>query len=468
MAIPNQPQFESFLSELSLERPLAESSKRNLLVKTKQWLEFHDGRNSERAAILLWFDDSSGISMEAFRRKLRSELQERGHVSSDEVLVSVLAAFVALFKSAQNKVAAMNSVLESIVPVDVSHFWAYPSPRVDWYGTWKGWRWGMLNSDLLRSRCRRAGSDYWELWGKRLESVCTTQSPDFRRSVINWGQHCATTRRGDPGTAAGDLILNYFETTSTKLEEMAWQDLDQRQALLAAFDLDVFRMHKLREIPFVHKVTVYLGFENPIPHGYVCPMTTAPHMNWMPPDGEPLQRAREFEAKHLTGELPNTELGATIRSVARYAQLARECHRQREFSDSLLNAVIALEILFSEKEATTTAISTRTAVLIHHRVGKSFQEVRDEVSRLYDERSNFVHRGKLSNQEIAEKALATLQQILLCLFQFQRREGANADWTLKNWLKKLDWVKASIEAGIPIPDSLLTENGILLDQLPPQ
>jgi hypothetical protein len=400
------------------------------------------------------------MTLDSFRRRLRVELRERQHVDSEEVVNLLLTAFIALYGQAPDKVEALNAVLESIEPVEVSHFGAYPSHPVNWYGNWKGWRWGLLNSDLLKSRCRRAGSNYWELWGSRLESVCTVQSPDFERRVVNWTFHVVAVGRGNPGTHEGDMILNYFECLTRTYEEMAWRDLDERQSILTPFDLDVLRLSYLKDIPFVHKVTVYMGFTKPVSHGYVCPIQTAPHVNWMPPDGDPLLKAREFEAQYALEKLPQSELAAVIRSVCKYAQMAQTCLRQREFSDALLNSIIALEILFSERDSATDAISSRTAAVIHRGFEKPFADVRNEISKLYDERSNFVHKGKPASADGAERSLPILQQVLLALFRLNKIKSNHESWTHNGWIKQLDWVRASIEAGIPVPEDALQAAGI--------
>lgn len=460
MPIPNQPQFEELLNALSLERPREPSRWRQVLVQPERTGLTHEGQKFVKPALFLWFKDFPSLSFDAFCRKLRVELRARKHADSDEVLFATIGAFLSVNKNTPNKADALNGLLESIVTMEVSHFWIYPCSRIEWFCCWKGFRWGLLNADLLKSRCRRAGSDFWDLYGKHLEDLPAWQSPDYQRSVIDWTPHILKTGRGDPGTPSGELILNYFEHLSRTHEEMAWRDIEEKQSLLTAFDLDMIEVKGFKDFPVGQKVVVYLGSSKRHSYGYVCPVQMTPHMNWMPPDGELLRKARAFEAEHELGELPDSELTVTILSVARYAQLARVSLRERQFSDSLLNAVIALEILFSERESATNAVSSRTAVVVHRAIGKTFAEMRDEISKLYDLRSSYVHRGKQADAECSERALAVLQYVLKCLLRLQKDQNNLKAWSLKSWLKRLDWIKASIEAGEEVPSEKLSKCGI--------
>ncbi len=137
-------------------------------------------------------------------------------------------------------------------------------------------------------------------------------------------------------------------------------------------------------------------------------------------------------------------------------------------SAAFLDFVIAIEILFSEKEGTTDAVSGRTSTLValissqqQAEVKSKLDSVRKEMRRLYGVRSNFVHRGV----EISENDLAALRSIVECLtpvaLRWNDRATTEDEQMHLGWLRLVDYTRETIEMNRPVPTSDMFSIGVI-------
>ncbi len=187
-------------------------------------------------------------------------------------------------------------------------------------------------------------------------------------------------------TTIHELILPYSNELSEIYFERMWQDLDDKQSVGTAGGYQAFDIPSLKIAIGLTSVTVYLNQTKQRWDGYVVPLERSIyHMNsWT---GSP-QILQDLESYQDQLKFP---LSPTLAQVARFGVRARRAARNSDWSEALLNFTIALELLFSEKNQTSQAVSRRFAVVASKPTPEDFTAHRKEILSLYDRR-RFVRR----------------------------------------------------------------------------
>ena len=77
-------------------------------------------------------------------------------------------------------------LLFSGVRSEVSHFFVLPNKAITKPMDFDGYCLGEINLPVLASCCRRAGSDYAQLYAEKLRGRFALQTPDFKHVVIDF------------------------------------------------------------------------------------------------------------------------------------------------------------------------------------------------------------------------------------------------------------------------------------------
>jgi hypothetical protein len=116
-----------------------------------------------------------------------------------------------------------------------------------------------------------------------------------------------------------------------------------------------------------------------------------------------------------------------------------------------------LELIFGVREAIQRSVSERVALITFRPVGRSFDQQRAWINRIYDLRSQYVHAGvKLTDEGELEEMYVLCQHVFRCLLRLQ---AANPEAlqrkkeTLAQWLTLLDFLSKGIIADQDITES---------------
>ena len=127
-------------------------------------------------------------------------------------------------------------------------------------------------------------------------------------------------------------------------------------------------------------------------------------------------------------------------------------------SYALLNYIIALEILFGERNQVADLISTRAATVAHFRSDVPFSALKKDIQALYDARSAFVHSGKITESIVADEVhdfvLKILDAMIECFVEI------NGSMGLKEFRQHLDLCAKYAELGSRPPTEVLMKIGI--------
>jgi Apea-like HEPN len=117
----------------------------------------------------------------------------------------------------------------------------------------------------------------------------------------------------------------------------------------------------------------------------------------------------------------------------------------------LLHYVIALELIFGERQAIQKSVSERVVLITFRENSRSFAQQRDWIDAIYDVRSRYVHDGTELTDEVQLDQLRGLcEQVFRCLMRLQAKHSqrsSRAKEALTMWLHELDYLAKGMIAG---------------------
>ena len=120
-------------------------------------------------------------------------------------------------------------------------------------------------------------------------------------------------------------------------------------------------------------------------------------------------------------------------------------------NEALLHYVIALELIFGERQAIQKSVAERVALITFHESGCSFEQERQFIDSIYELRSRYVHAGtQITGVVVLNKLRVLCERTFRCLLRLQAaypQSASRGEGVLKSWLKELDYLSAGFVAG---------------------
>lgn len=456
--------FTSLVSKFRLAPPPEPEAWQSLVLRPA--LRAREGnRIFEEPEQRLWYDPAIVPGVESLKKKLRAWLAASSHPNGDDVILSLLGLFAYSVRSKvgmDDQITTWESLLRE---ASVSHFIVLPGSAASATNAQTplrhaGFELGLLNDSLLKSRCNRAGSDYFERYGAGLKGRLTLQSPVYERRVINWSQILKSERNLSVRSLPYQLVLSYYEAMAAHHINMMWNDFSEKQLLYVGLGYGILNVRQFSKELGAERITVYLGLDGSSDcAGYVVPNQSSRTIA-IPPPEEKSAHLQTLRAKYGIDELAGSSLYPLLQSVCRSVGQADTFSCEDRVDEAFLYSVIALEQVFSEKESTTKKISERTALLTHCQLGLDYKAARKRIEVLYDARSKFVHKGVSINPEQALEIEPIVRAVVRSLIHLCRTKEAPSH---AEWLAKLDYLIAGfINVGKTPNEQEMLANGILL------
>lgn len=419
------------------------------------------GERFIKPPVRLYQKSSTQMSLTGFRQKILHLLREANHVASETVADAILGCVVGVASDGMERARFLEEALSYFHKAEVSHFFVLPNSAISQPVVFDGYRLGELDLPVLTSRCNRAGSDYAQLYGDKLQGRFALQSPCIKQVLIDFLKLDYDRRISVGSHPWRELLLNYFERISRHHFDYMWEHLERTQVLCAPFGADFLDVQGVKGDlgKFAERITIYLECSRS-PGGYVVPEAGGLTLNQPGPDSESFARYLAHRKMYHLADIGDSELGRASLVCANFCQQAKRFLEAQRPDDAALYATICLENLFSEKSATSDAICTRTAALTYLRLASSYSEAERELRKLYDARSGFVHSGKSVTPAQAERLIAFARETLRSLLVLHLKPENHCSGFLVKWVKDLDFIIAGMDAGRTFEASFLAENGI--------
>jgi len=354
-------------------------------------------------------------------------------------------------------VARMNAILASMVEASLNHYVLLGVPYFSEIEFSAGpFHLGDLDRGRLNYQSKRAGSNFFDLYSSELAKSRLTLTRDFIQvPVIPW----QTFKAPVSDMWIPHLVEDYYHSISVVQLGLMLRELADEQEITKALGGGTFDPELLfREVGRWH-IAVFLDIGKR-------------KMGWVTSDrtgDRTLSFGGVSKAVTGTSHVLRLHFGLADSNVERCHPLLQQFfrflavaqdHRQADrVSEAFLHLVIALDLVFGEKDKSTSSVSDRVAVLSHRGLGVSFDDARKRVKHVYDRRSKYVHEGKSPSESDWEEALKICEVVAFAILRRFRRIGQAPDPN-DNWLKRIDLVTATHEGGCPIDPELMAEIGV--------
>jgi hypothetical protein len=218
------------------------------------------------------------------------------------------------------------------------------------------------------------------------------------------------------------LTNGYFSVQNQVLFDEFWAELISAQDALLALGGPFFDPQTVRSAIFQkQQIAIFLNI-GATKQGYVAPAGIGfiQHIDLANTHERVPGLLKELKEQYSFEQFDASPLHTSIKLFASFVARARRHQINSLSNEALLHFIIALELIFGVREAIQRSVSERVAVLTFRDAGRSFDEQRNWINKIYDLRSRYVHEGtKLTRDAPLEEVYALCQEVFRCLLRLQ-------------------------------------------------
>ena len=466
MAIPERPDLNDFLSGIKLSSgkpPFPNGGIQIPFMPTKD--------QSGNMKLWLHHPVDTKVTFKGILKCVKRELIAAQHARRDEFALFVLAIATLMPAAQDSPISKINKIINQVCDADVTLYYALFAelPQVHNF-EFPPFRIGPLRTEELRQRCEKANSAFYSgnrdrlrgAWAieRELQKVRVLDVESIRQSIFDEPLVAGTRERWEH-EAWESIVDGYFSLHNRVLFDEFWTELVSVQSTLLALGAPFFDPRPLSRFVQHMSIAVFdnLGrdrrsFVAPAGTGHL-PINLANVHDHVPKLREELKRSYDFE------RFDETPLHRSIKLYTDFIGRARRHEIDGRISEAFLHFVIALELIFGDRQAIQKSVARRVAFITFGENRRSFHEQSGWIDNIYELRSRYVHNGvEIGDEARLDELRIVCKQVFECLMRFQARppEGvARGENALKAWLLNLDYLAAGMLAGKMPTEEQLSE-----------
>lgn len=416
-----------------------------------------DGRSGVIPPIHILYRAKEGLTLDAIRDRLQKELQRHGHAESEAIAGCVLA--IATLAHPDERTPYLNAILDSITTASLTQIVVLPTlNEIEYRVRFGTFTVAPLDLQRLRYRTERAGSDYFDEWGDRMARRLAIERDYHEVKVIPFP---IASQLGRGGRAEfHELVDHYFNELAVRHFDDFWRRWREDQEVLNALDAAYFPERLFRYLPGIENVSVFSSIGG-TGRGWVSPGAQMLEVNFAKSDTRVPAALQDLKERYAFETFGSDELDSTLKSYVRMLARARQHNFDGMRDEAALHLVIALDLLFGERDASTRNVSARASAACTAAQIADFPESARRIGRLYDARSRYVHAGQPFPEDVITIAEETCAAVLHVLLRLHRRARVEEDSiSIAAWLAALDFVKAAAVANVGVEPVFLEKWGL--------
>jgi len=168
------------------------------------------------------------------------------------------------------------------------------------------------------------------------------------------------------------------------------------------------------------------------------------HMNQVPPQFFEGASAWLDKCVGFRALDPNRPFDRGVRSYCRFLQKAQRQRMDWQFDESFLHFVVALDLVFGTQGRSSASLASRVATIVYRPINVPLPEAVKRLRSLYDKRSKYVHEGLSPTADDLDSVERVCLEVLWALLTVSASGHTDS---IDDWLRELDLVHATIEAG---------------------
>jgi len=403
--------------------------------------------------VLATYDPGSGVTPDAAISRVAKELAAVGHLADLPVVRAVLALYALTERLPGTAIARLNALIHSIANADAMEHLIAPFPAIPGLRSFvvEDFTFGLLDYDRLVYWCDRVGCDYFHRYPGSHRGRFAIQRAPHPVRLLDIPAYGAEVSR----QLASTLVDQYFqainESLLSRFQSEAWAAQEVLIAAGAPFvDPQEPRMWHGGAFIVIYR---HIGAEQA---SYFCPFGLGLRAEFAKIDERVPAIQEQLKAVYGFSRAASHEIGETLRTFCRFVARAKVHESQSRVSEAFLHQVIALDLLFGDRDAATQAVARRTAVCTYADFGSSFHEMLKATKALYDVRSRYVHAGAQVSPADLDSIQAVCSSVFRCLLRLHRQVPETAEQqTIAWWQRQLDFIASSLETDrVPTAEDL--------------
>lgn len=462
MSIPDIPEFRELLTgaRLSLDRPIAQQA----AVRIPFLPAVDEGGYVRERELWLHYPATTKISFKRLRDRINQELQSSRHPKHDDFALFALALAALAPPDQGDMVSRLNKILSRVCDADVT---LYHILRLDFPEQWRveipPFTIGPLRLQKLKYNSDKAGSDFFTRYKDELTNSWAIEREPMPTRVLDFpliqeevlsGLTAINARQSWETQALGAIVDWYFSLYNRVLFENFLGELVAAQSVLLTLGAPFFDTRSIQMLSGViktHRVAVFLNI-GAHRQGFVAPGGIGPLLLDVAGIHERVPSIlKELKECYGVDRFDESPLHRSIMLFADFVARARRHEIDDHINEALLHYVIALELIFGERQAIQKSVTERVALITFHESEYTFEQQRQFIENIYELRSRYVHAGtQITDVVMLDKLRVLCEQTFRCLLRLQAahpQAAARGEGVLKGWLKELDYLSAGIIAG---------------------
>jgi hypothetical protein len=441
--IPDNPKLEGFFASLRLTEKSPDAGLSAITLLPERLLS--DQTTTLRTgAISAVYDPDCGISLDAAIQRLDRELQSSGHPNTPAAVRAVIAVYLLRDRS-KGAIRCLNETIGAIAAADVVEHWITGIPCVGGFARFDigEFEFGELDQQRLSYWCERVGCDYFKRYPGRHRGDLAIQRRPTQIALLDIPS-CITSGASALSTAM--IIDGYFDAIGQSRAEQFRADVWAAQEVLVAAGAPFMN---LRGSPTWTEHTFISVYRNVgrAREGYFCPIGQTRIVDFAASDRRiPEMQKALCDSFGFTAPAAH-EIGETLRTFCRFIAQGRLHESEARVSEAFLHHVIALDLLFGDRDGVTSAVARRAAACVSSESSVGFDAALRQVKALYDTRSKHVHCGRQVQNHDLVAIRVVCRAVLNCLLRVHDAVASLSDMqSIAWWHKQLDYVAVALEA----------------------
>lgn len=457
--IPENREFEEFLNSCKVSQEKRAGTFESLDHKLT---DYSDNNDAERDLKLYLSYSENTLKLDSILIKIENILKNNSSPANRKIALCFLAIIVESTNKNESKVKHANKCLEKFIKCEfdfsiTTHLKPHvqSNSRID-FG--QDIHLGPFDPSPFNHWAERGRSNFRIKLSTLEGRYCLTQRrinlaiPNFKPDHIfkNLGIH-------------GNLFFDkYFNNLWQEIKKQNWYFLDQtlciKEALsLFSFDFkNIFSSSKIVD----EEIGIFRWKTDTI---RTWAVRNKPVTYLFYPSADSLNQANNMLEVSTGSKEPesNSLLYYEIKKFSEFLQSANRHQNEGRSNEAFLFRVIALDLLFGSESNTTENIANRVSSLVHKQLESSYQDCKKQVKKMYDSRSNFVHKGEIpENEAFIKTSKIICEEVLFCVLTVSSKKQFKG---YDEWISHIDWVHASLEANKELDRNDYLKMGLAAD-----
>jgi hypothetical protein len=403
----------------------------------------------------LYYKKDSKISLNSILGTINKSLFEFNHCSNNNIALIILYCFTFINRK-DKSVDKINELLNYRMTSDLSQYVVFSvENELNYNLTFGEFRFGTLDFYKFNRKCDKFHTNYAKLYGNDFLDKLSIERKYITVPIIDLFKIINNSNYGND--RLNEAFYTYYEELSHYYFKNFDFQFEEQQNLMTFINDDYFNLNQWKIIGKPTFISIFLIPSNIIKGWIISNRIASININFAESDKRNDTLKDQLSKEYNFSNFLDLELHHTIENYLSFCSKAKRYKKDNLFNDSFLHYVIALDLLFGEKNSTTKSVANRTSICTYRIFDKSFSENTKTMKYIYDERSSYVHAGKSIKIESLEVVEEICKEILLVLFRLNQKQS---EWKIVDWLRKIDFLIAHLDAGEAVSDGQYLELGI--------